>query len=290
MALPRRSALLFALLPSMLLWPAAQAAPAATGPAAPWLLTLLDGEAVVIDGTRRVTAAPGVALAAGALVETSERTALLRLEGPNAASIDLGPATRAMLAPPAQASRGGRVPALYLLQGWAKLTSRGTTPITGFVTPALDGGGFDGAVVLRVAGGEHSAFAESAALELSERRSGGAPVRLSIGQHYRSGGPAGAVSARPDPAWLSALPRAFRDTIPLRAAAFKDRPVVAENLPTPAYEQLAHWLAAEPYVRRDFTQRFAPLLRDAAFRRGVQKNLAAHPEWGSLLAPKDPPR
>ena len=76
--------------------------------------------------------------------------------------------------------------------------------------------------------------------------------------------------------------------MPLRAATFKDRPTSATALPGPSYEQLAHWLAAEPYVRRDFTQRFAPLLRDPAFRRGVQQHLSAHPEWATVLNPPNP--
>ena len=53
----------------------------------------------------------------------------------------------------------------------------------------------------------------------------------------------------------------------------------------------AHFVPdVEPYVRRDFTQRFAPLLRDAAFRRDVQQRLSTHPEWASLLYPKETPR
>jgi hypothetical protein len=268
---------------------AAQAAP--TG----WMLTLLDGEAVVIDGTRRLAGVPGLPLSAGALIETGAQTALARLEGPDMASVDLGPATRAMLLPPAQASRGGRVPTVYVQQGWAKVIGRGSAPLAGAAAAGFDTGSFTGALVLHVAGGEQSAFAETARAEIAERRTGAPALRLAPGEFYRGDGvKPGAASPRPDPAWLKALPRAFRDPIPLRAANFKNNPATPTALPGPTYDQLAPWLAAEPYVRRDFTQRFAPLLRDAAFRRAVQANLKSHPEWASLLAPKDatesPPR
>ena len=265
--------------------------PAAAAPPATWLVTLLDGEAVVVDGLKRIAAASGIVLGPGALIETGETTALLRLESADQSSIDLGPGTRAMLLPPAQASRGGRVPALYLLQGWAKLTSRGSAPVAGFVTPGLESGNFHGAVVLRVARSEQSVFAETARIELAERRTGGTPQRLAPGEFYRGdGSKPGSLAPRPEAAWLKELPRAFRDTIALRAASFKGRPVTITALPGPTYEQLAHWLAAEPYVRRDFTQRFAPLLRDAAFRRDVQQRLSTHPEWASVLYPKETPR
>lgn len=268
--------------------------PCAAAPAV-WLVTLLDGEAVVVDGVRRIVAAPGLELGSGALVETGEQTALVRLEGPGQSSIDLGPATRVMLSPPAQASRGGRVPVLYLLQGWAKLTSRtgtGSPGLAGFAAPGLDGGPINGALVLHVAAGEQSLFTETALLDVQERRTGGPAMKLVPGQFYRGdGSKPGSVTARPDPAWLKELPRAFRDSIPLRAAVFKDRPATPVVLSGPSYEQLAHWLAAEPYVRRDFTQRFAPLLRDPAFRRGLQQRLNAHPEWATVLnPPKDPAR
>ena len=218
--LGRRTGLSVGLAALAVAWLPAAAAP----PPATWLVTLLDGEAVVVDGLKRIAAASGIELGPGALIETTETTALLRLEGADQSSIDLGPGTRVMLSPPAQASRGGRVPALYLLQGWAKLTSRGSAPVAGFVTPGLEGGNFQGAVVLRVARSEQSVFAETARIELAERRTGGTPQRLAPGEFYRGdgskpGNKPGSLAPRPEATWLKELPRAFRDTIALRAAS-----------------------------------------------------------------------
>ena len=74
------------------------------------VLTLLEGDATVVIGSRAYAAATGAHLGTGAIVETDAKATLLRLEWPSGAVLDLGPATRVML----------RLPQVYLLQGWAK--------------------------------------------------------------------------------------------------------------------------------------------------------------------------
>lgn len=251
-----------------------------------WMLTLLDGEAVIIDGARRLAAAPGLRAGAGTLVETGTNTALVRFEGPGQATIDLGPDTRALLAPTAGASRGGRPPALYLQQGSVKLASRDGAMVPGLIAPGLELQPFSGSAVVQVGPGTLAVFAETGRLEVGERRAGGPTRGLNAGEFYsREGSRAGSVAARPTADWLKQVPRAFRDPLPLRAAAYRDKPFEPTALPGPNYEQLARWLTAEPYVRRDFVPRFTPLTRDAAFRRGLQSHLSAHPEWAVVLNP-----
>lgn len=253
------------------------------------MLTLLDGEAVVIDGARRLAAAPGLRLSAGALVETSANTAVVRIEGPELATIDLGPDTRVMLTPVVMASRGGRAPTLYLLQGAVKLTSRGGATLRGLLAPGLELLPFSGSAVVQMVKDHQAVFAEANRLELDERRVGGVPRSLGVGEFY-SGDitRAGTVISRPDADWLKQVPRAFRDSLPLRASALRDRPVEPTVLPGPTYEQLAHWLSVEPGMRRNFVSRFKSLTHDAAFRSGLQSHLYIHPEWDAVLNPKPP--
>ena len=250
-------------------------------------MTLLDGDATVIDGARRIAAAPGLRLGAGALVETSASSAVVRLEGPEQATIDLGPDTRAMLAPAAMAARGGRAPTLYLLHGSVKLTSRGGAPLQGLVTPGLELLPFTGSAVAQVGKGQQAVFAEATRLEIDERRAGGASRTLGVGEFY-NGEPAraGTVSSRPGADWLKQVPRAFRDPLPLRASALRDRPFEPTVLPGPTYDQLAPWLSAETALRQDFVTRFKPLTHDAAFISGLRSHLNAHPEWDEVLKPK----
>jgi hypothetical protein len=260
-------------------------------PAAGWILSLVDGEATVVDGAKRFAGQPGLRVGPGALVETSDKTTVVRFEHVgDQSTLDLGPGTRAMLLPPALATRGGRAPAAYLLQGWAKLASGGAGNVNGLMAPGLELLPFSGRAVVQVSGKQAQVFAETGTLQVAERRGAGEAVVLPAGTYLAGDGVrAGGVAPRPPADWLKTVPRAFRDTLPLRAAVLKTRPVERSVLPGPTYEQLAHWLAAEPYVRRDFPQRFGALARDPAFRRGLRAHLNAHPEWAWVLDPPPPP-
>jgi len=254
-----------------------------------WLISVLEGDAVVVDGLRRVAAAAGQRLEAGAIIETTAKTGVLRLEGGDQSTYDLGPDTRAMLAPTGFASRNERAPQLYLMQGWLKGTARGAREAAGILTPALEVLPFKGAIVLYQAKREHAAFVEAGRADLVERRVGSGSIAVNASEFYAGeGARRGSVAARPAPSWLQTVPRAFRDPIPLRAAAWRDRRVEALVLPGPTYTQLADWLTAEPTLRAQMVPRFAPLARDAAFRAEVLHRLPSHPEWGPIVAPPEP--
>ena len=257
-----------------------------------WMVTLLDGEASVVDGSRRLAAAPGLALAPGALLETGAQTGLLRLEGRGQTTLDLGPSTRVMVLPGPLPGAGGRAPVLYLLQGWVKATA-GPAPagtLAGLATAAVELLPLTGSVVVQVQGGTHHVFAESGAPQLNERRRGGSLQALRAGQFYSAdAGRSGVVEPRPPADWLGAVPRAFRDPLPLRAEALRGQAFQPTVLPGPTHAQLAPWLEAELYVRRGFTRRFAALARDPDFRQGLRSRLRAHPEWGVVLDPPPPP-
>ena len=116
----------------------------------PWLVTLTDGSASVIEGARRVEAAVGYKAAAGAIVETAPEALLLRLESSDEVSIDLGPATQVMVDPPDMRRRDGPRPRLYLLQGWVKVSRHGAAPAPAVRTPLLNSGTAEGVVVIQV--------------------------------------------------------------------------------------------------------------------------------------------
>jgi hypothetical protein len=250
------------------------------------LLTLLEGDADVVDGARRLAAKPGLRLAPATLVDTTATTALLRLEWPDRSVVDLGPATRAMIAPPAFAARGGQPPLIYLLQGWAKLTAPPGASAGGIVAPGMELMPLGGAAVVYSGNREQFVFAESGAATVVERKpANGAPLAVPSGALYAG---AGSVLPFAAPGWLQRVPRSFRDAIPRRAAAFSNRAVDASVLSPPTYVMLADWLGAEPVLRAAFPRRFAPLARDPAFRRELQAHLSQHPEWQRVLHPPEP--
>jgi hypothetical protein len=250
------------------------------------LLTILDGKAVLTIGARSIEAAEGLRLPDGTIVETSDKTSLLRLEWPDGQVVDLGPQTRALVQP-TFGRRGEAAPAFYLLSGWAKQRS-GKGPHRGHVTPQLEVLPANGVSLTNVTPEKTWVFAETGSAALVERPGGGPKVGLASGQSYvREPGSKGDVGARPDPEMLRRIPRPFRDTIPLRAQRFEGKPEVAPKpLPAPDYNALHDWLAAEPALRREFPRRFTPLLREPGFRAAVASHLSSHPEWERILYPE----
>ena len=256
----------------------------------PALVTIVEGAALLIDGARSLQAVPGLRLGAATIIETAPNATLLRVEFSDGSVLDLGPDTKAMVLPPGLAGSGPRAPAFYLLQGWAKHGSAGATKPGGLLSFAAEGMQATGTTVSRAGGEGLQLFVESGNLQLLERRIK-APntLNLKAGEFYaREGADKGQVSPRPAAGFLPGVPRAFRDTIPLRAAALKGKRADPQPAPMPGYAALKPWLSAEPVIRREFPRRFAALAKDAGFRDGLVKNLAAHPEWEPILFPKPP--
>ncbi len=258
---------------------------------APALITLVEGAApLLVEGARSLTAAPGLKLNAATIIDTTPATALLRVEFADGSLLDLGPETRAMLLPPGLAGSGPRAPAFYLLQGWAKHTVSGGAKAGGQLAFAAEVLQPSGVTVSRVSGDALQLFVESGGLQLQERRlKPASTLNLKGGEFYeRDGADKGRISPRPVPDFLKSVPRAFRDTIPPRAAQLKGRPPEPQAAPAPGYAGLKAWLTAEPVIRREFPRRFAQPAREPAFREALVKNLAAHPEWEPVLFPPKP--
>jgi hypothetical protein len=267
---------------------AAAPAQAAEGPA---LITIVEGPALLMEGARSLQAVAGVRLGAATIVETAAAAQFLRIEFNDGSVLDLGPDTKVMVLPPGLAGAGPRGPAFYLLQGWAKHASAGATKPGGLLSFAAEGMQASGTTVSRATGERLDLFVETGALQLMERRiKPPSTLNLKAGEFYaREGNDKGQVSPRPQAGFLPAVPRAFRDTIPTRAAALKGTRPEPKAAPMPGYAALKPWLTAEPVIRREFPRRFAALAKDAAFRDGLVKNLAAHPEWEPVLFPPKPP-
>jgi hypothetical protein len=272
------------------LWCALAVGHAVAAPPPAHRFTLLEGDAIVIDGARTFAAAPGLVLKPWAIVETRADSRLVRIEFADGSMADLGPQTRIMLAPRGFPPREKMSPALYLLAGWVKQTSGARVPAAGLVTPGLDLLPFSGVVVVQASASLHRVFVESGRARLVERRRNGGQPTFGSGEMYAAEtGAAGSVTPRPSADFVATMPRMFRETIPSQAARYQDGTVEAAALPAPEYAALRDWLVAEPLIRRDFPRRFAMLARQKAFRSGLEANLAQHVEWTPVLYPPPPP-
>jgi hypothetical protein len=267
----------------LLVWTGvAQAATAALATA-----TIVDGSPTLLRASSKFRIVEGSRLAAVDIVETGSARHL-RIEFADGLVLDLGPATSVQLAPQLAggeaARRGARV---YLRQGTAKVTVPvPAPPATGPLLAAerLDLRASRRGVVVLVDGAEASAFAESGEATLAERRAGKAlaPVRLKESEFLAGG----AVATSPAPGFIARLPRPFLDTLPARAALFRD----SEPASTPAgalvYADVQPWIDAEPALRAGFVTRWRALARQPEFRKGLEQGLAAHPEWDRVLYPE----
>ena len=264
------------------------------GAAAPLagVLTVVEGDAVVIRDAVRFPAAEGLRLQTDDIVHTGAKARHVRLEFAEGGALDLGPATRVLLRPRFVLPRTERPAHLYLLQGWAKLTA-GPAGKIGLASPRLDLTEVAAAAVVRVGEGGTFLFVEAGTARLTEHLDS-LPARtrsMSEGEAYERrgavpGNEMGAVISRAAPDILKGMPRPFADTLPMRAHKFKDMQLTPAAPQDIAYDDVAGWLHAEWSLRPAFVQRWAAKARDTQFRSALVANLRAHPEWSRVLFPE----
>lgn len=256
--------------------------------APPGTITILEGDALIVRGAGRLRAAEGVRLASGDIVETAA-SAFMQIELSDQTVLQLGGATKVMVGGPVRL-KAERT--LYALLGWFKATNmRKEAGTRGFDlrSPLFEIAALPGVVVIQIKPGDMTLFAERGDVKLVERQAGasGGVVVVKTGQYYRrAAGTRGAASATRVDAFVGELPKAFRDSLPLRGDRYKDREVSPKPAPDFVYEDVEAWLKAESPFRRQFIERWRSKARDPAFRAALIANLKFHPEWDPILFPE----
>jgi hypothetical protein len=252
-------------------------------------VTIADGEAVLLRDASRLQLAEGVRLVKDDIVETAAKSRLVRIEFSDGVILDLGPESRALLAPKLTGDRASLPARLHLLRGEAKLTVPQTAPpITAFTSPSFDVSNIARSAVFVLKPDQAAAFAESGEVALQERRAGKPAGNFTLkgGEFFtRTGDGKATVTARPTPAFIQQLPRPFLDTLPSRAALFKAREVEPKLLGEISFADAEAWIDAEGF-RSQFAARWKALAQNPAFRSGLIANLSAHPEWDRTLYPE----
>ena len=259
----------------------------AAAPRAP-LVTMLDGDAMLLRDGARFALAEGVRLQAGDLLSTGPHTRLLRVEFPSGVGIAFGPDSRAMLTPDlGDDMRAG----VYLLSGWVKLAA--PAGVSGAIRSRIADTDTTGAtLILSVQADAAQVFAESGPSRVQPRAADAPAQPLKSGEMLSV--PAG--SARPtlakgaSQAFVQAMPRTFMDSLPARFAAFATD-VPPRRVGDMNYADAQPWIDAEPTLRRVFAERWRRLAAEPEFRSGLVGGLKSHPEWTPILYPPvHPPR
>jgi hypothetical protein len=248
-------------------------------------ITILEGNAAILRGGSRLAAAEGVRMQVDDVLETAS-WAFLRLEYASGPILDLGPGTGLMLG--SYASTGNARPALYLLDGWLKLTGRGETgsQVVSVASPRMDLTDLKGVSVMHVGVDTSMVFIESGQARVLDRRlRSGSRVKLRGGEYVEFEGNKVPVPApKPSAAFVAAVPAPFRDSLPVRLPVFAERSVAPRNLGTFNYKDVEAWLKDRALGRR-LVRVWGAKANDPAFRARLVANLAAHPEWFPVLYP-----
>jgi hypothetical protein len=265
----------------------------AMGAEAPPVVTLVEGPAALLRTTGRFALAEGVRLQAGDIVEVPDK-GLVQIELADGTRVSLGPECRfhlASLAPPGGAgAKGAAVSDFYVLQGWSKFALAARAAPLRVTTPHFGFASADAVVVLHVERTEGSLFVERGALRLAEgfvRATPASPVAAGAGQFYvRRADQKGVIQPRPAPGFVAGMPAYYRDNLPERLAAFKDRNVAPRRLADVTYEEVEPWLKGPPELRRPLMQRMRARAHDPTFRKALIANMQFHPEWDRILFPE----
>ncbi len=257
------------------------------------LATLVDGDTVLVRQTSRWALKSGARLQTRDVIETAPNTAITRIELTRGLVADLGPDTRIMLSPDPSAASKRQNAALYLRQGWVKISGASSQELgkTQILSEVIDVSGVSGSVVVSVQEKLSQIFVESGTVTVAEVKAGTpqAGVQLKEGSFLeKSGVEKRNTSARPTATFLAAVPKAFLDPIPLRAALFKDKTEpVLKVAGTLSYAQALPWLGGESMLREILLKQWQFEL-GADLRSGLAGNIKQHSEWRKVLFP-DPP-
>jgi hypothetical protein len=253
-------------------------------------ITILEADAFIYRGAARWYAGEGVRLEPGDIVETAA-SGFMQLELPDLSVVQLGPSTRMMI----NGASGRQKPErwLFVMNGWCKVTGpkAGAAGVPGFElrTNSFSMPANSGVVTFLQMPTQVMLFVERGEIKLAEHpASGGAAgVPLKAGDHYaRKAGAAGVVNPGSNESFLVGMPRAFRDSLPLRLERFRNEDVRLEQAPDFVYADVEPWLNAEPWLRRPLPNRWRAKARDPAFRAALIAGLSSHTEWDPILFPE----
>ena len=254
--------------------------------AAPPVLGILQGNAVLVRQTTRWQLAEGALLAEGDIIETAAG-GFVQIEFDDGALLGIGESARLLLQP--RLGKPGTGPRAYVLEGFAKARPADDPKAAalGLMSPRLELEASGGAVVAQFNAKAVSVFTERGTARLATRDAARSTLTAKAGDFASL--PAGgklAIAPRMSPEFLEQLPKPFRDALPPRAALLVNKRPTLKALGPIDYAGMQPWLTSEPLVRLPLARQWRPMAADRAFRAELATHLAAHPEWERVLYPE----
>jgi hypothetical protein len=258
-------------------------------------LTLMEGSVRVIRGTSVLKGVEGMRLRQGDILESSD-AGFAQLEFAGGAVVALGPGSRFYVHRHSgdKAAGGKEASELLLLSGWLKGESAAGLGSYRYETPTLSATTAAGTILIHAFGDGSEIFVESGTATVGEVGGDGnvrQPGAAKAGQFFaRHAGKGVTNTTRPNPAFIEAMPKPFRDTLPSRVAHFAGKTIEPQADHQVSYAEVESYLRMPSAWRRGMAERFEPRLKDAEFRKQVESHVAEHPEWDKILHPDQEPK
>ena len=245
------------------------------------IYTIVEGEARVLRGATWFRLAPGARAEDGDVIDAGER-AQVQLELARGGTLSVqGPALAHAVALPVPGEKANTVE-IALRQGWFKAVVPGPPPLRlRLLTVAVEIA--DAIVVLHDNAASTELFVEKGRARIAVPLSRGKEDAVREGEFWRRTGERTFVTEeRPPAAFVAAMPRDLRESLPSLAGRF------ANASPSLVRERDITFAEAQPWLsgptRRVFARRFAGRLSDPAFRAAAAAQPI--PEWDRILHPE----
>src|SRR6185295_7997208 len=204
-------------------------------------LTMAEGKVTLIRGTTVYAVAEGTKLGAGDIIQT-EAKGQAQVEFQGGPTINFAAGTQALLL---NLSKTGSAE-FAVLVGWVKFTQKKPNGAIRFYMPVAQLVVEDATGVIHATGGAVEIFIESGTANFFESGKKGAAgsARTIRGGEFivRTDDQPAVVAARPSAQFVGALPRHFKDNLPVRFDRVKDRKAEPKRDHEAAYAEVEAWL------------------------------------------------
>ena len=243
-------------------------------------ITHLDGSGVLIRGTSRYALTKGISLQSGDIMEFNEHTHA-QVEFLDGAIAAFGSSSKILWL--SHSKKDLNSTKLYILSGAAKVVvPKGAKPLR-IETQHLDFAVTEAISIILTSDSESEVFVESGTIRINSENN---TLKLREGEYCRQmTGRKLSIAASPPKSFVSVLPIQFRDPLPHLLARLGNRNSQLARPRNFTYDEVKSWLDGPPKIRKYLAHQWRSKVKDADFRKSLERYIKKHPEWGYVLYP-----